>query len=387
LHVPDSGVPAVSNEQISAAVTAQSAKVTALAAQVAAAETTITDLRSRNKSVNAEILFTKDLYDKASTRAVEEVALNRTLSEKLKIKDSQLSNGLKQKDMHSAAVRARDQQLIATLRAQNKVLLDQARRTDDTVRARAVLYPQVKAENERLLQTHRGLEDRVEALGKRNETLLDQVTALRARRMGVFDEEDSGSSYSGSDRDTWSDSGSYTDDDGQDMAGMGYATGPPGRESSSAARSQQARDEDDVEVKVEEADDAGEEQCEGYGEENDGPGMAFECQVRGQKSQGDGDTVCGLLLENRGVSLGDLYMEDWAVLIVSLGLAGSLGGRSPRGVPALVTVRCRAYMYIQSYGSAVVWLGRPIRAGRIFLVGFVSKAFYRRMHVEARKRM
>jgi cell division protein FtsB len=244
------------------------------------------DLRARVKTLSSDLAFTKNLYDTASTRAVENADLSRELQAKLGIKEGQLITGLKQKDIHSTAVRARDQQLILTLQAQNKLLLDQARKTDDALRAKAVMYPRMKKENEELLATNADLEGRVENLSKRNEQLVDQVQALRARQMGILQGNEQEEEDEGSETDT----GSYdSDESGGDMGARGYATRPVGMTSSGEYYESANIEEGDVEVKVEQED---------VGIETDGPGLAYECQYRTQ----EGDKLCGQLLATRGVS-------------------------------------------------------------------------------------
>lgn len=254
-------------------------------------ETETNDLRAKVKTLSSDLAFHKNLYDTASTRAVENADLSRELQAKLKIKEGQLVTGLKQKDLHSTAVRARDQQLISTLQAQNKLLLDQARKTDDALRAKAVMYPRVKKENEDLLAINAELEGRVENLSKRNEQLVDQVQGLRARQMGILqgnendEEEDEGSE---------TDTGSYMSDEsggtGQDMEGMGYATRPVDMTSSGEYYESADLEVGDVLVKTEREDE---------GEVTDGQGLAYECQYRNM----EGDKMCGQLLATRGVSL------------------------------------------------------------------------------------
>lgn len=148
--------------------------------------------------------------------------MNRELTKKLKVKEQQLTVGLRQKELHVAAIQKKDKDHIRAQGIQIKVLLDQARKTDDALRTKAALYPQTKRENEDLVRTNAILERRVEALVRRNEELVDQVEILRAKQMGVLDGEETDSA---SETDTDSTS-SDDDENGQDMARLGYSTRP-----------------------------------------------------------------------------------------------------------------------------------------------------------------
>lgn len=163
--------------------------------------------------------FLRDLYTNASDSAVAEAARVRELEENVKKLQEKLSVGLKQRHSHFQAIAATRTAESERFRMQNKLLLDQARLTDDAVRARAVKYPQVLRENEQLRDKLAEAEDAVSRLKSRNEELVDQVEYQRAKQMGVFPDDQSAKADDATDTDTNSDD-SYRPS--PDLAARGY---------------------------------------------------------------------------------------------------------------------------------------------------------------------
>jgi hypothetical protein len=161
-----------------------------------------------NTQFKEDIQFFREQYDSASNSAVAEVVKSKALSDQLEILQGQLKHGLKQREVHTAAIRAQYEREIAKLTGTNKILLDQSRRTDDAVRAKAARFPRLELEFERAQLLLKRAERKIEDLTDRNDELLSQVEVLRAMQMGVLvegadDPEDEDYSYqseSGSER-------------------------------------------------------------------------------------------------------------------------------------------------------------------------------------------
>jgi len=146
------------------------------------------------------------------------------LEEQVEILRGQLQLGLKQRDLHFGAVKAQSAAETDRYRVQNKLLLEQARLTDDAVRRKAAQYIPLKKDNDRLKENLYEEETKVAKLQRRNEELVDQVDLLRARQMGVFGDEDDSS---GTEGDSSSPLGH------RDPAQLGYSVRPAGVASSS----------------------------------------------------------------------------------------------------------------------------------------------------------
>jgi hypothetical protein len=157
----------------------------------------IADLKSRleyaedrNKSLLSDTDFLRRQYSKASERATSEAQRVVALEKEMEILRGQLKFGLRQRVLHNEAIKAQRDAEMVKLRAQVKILLDQSHLTDDAVRAKAVQYPENKA---RLKTAERELREAREKLDRalaRNEELRDQVEVLRARQMGILEEDD-----------------------------------------------------------------------------------------------------------------------------------------------------------------------------------------------------
>lgn len=246
----------------------------------------VSDLEARLARANASAKslaenrdYVKGLYDVASNRAVEEVGRAKVLDAQVHTLRGQLTLGLKQKELHHEAVKAKRDAEIERLRMENKVLLDQARLTDDKIRARAQAYPRLKKEHEEMQEAAYGTDRKLEELRKRNHDLVEQIEVLRARQMGVFgDDEASEYGYR---------SATPRSSPELDMAGMGYNTRPPGMTSSGNiyTSSQVMPDEADL------GDATGEVQ-----ETTDWSGSMYACKVR------EGPSQCEAYFETKEVS-------------------------------------------------------------------------------------
>lgn len=153
-------------------------------------------------TMQEDLQFIRDQYQEASASAVREVHKSTDLEEKMVILKGQLKHGLKQRDLHHAAVNGRQDKQVTILVAQNKILLEQSRRTDDEVRSRAAAYHEVEAQRERLEQLLRDAMRKIDSLSDRNDELVNQIEVLRAKQMGVLaniDDDSSDEDYRNSD--------------------------------------------------------------------------------------------------------------------------------------------------------------------------------------------
>lgn len=210
---------------------------------------TVSDLESRLasagsslESMSEQYAFIRGQYDTASTAAAREVQLNRELTERINRLKGQLDFGLKQKDLHFEAIKQKLEDETQKLRLQNKLLLDQSRATDDTIRKRAQLFIPVKKENEVLREQVGCLEGRVDKLSTRNEELVSQVERMRAIQMGIMD-DGGGAGDDATDTETSSsEEGSPRVKNGRGQASleqMGYAVRPVGMDSLGSYYSQE----------------------------------------------------------------------------------------------------------------------------------------------------
>ncbi|WWC61721.1 uncharacterized protein I303_104306 [Kwoniella dejecticola CBS 10117] len=162
-------------------------------ARIAQLEGEVAKLKRAKRSLTEENGFLRQQYSEASSRAVTEVDNVRALTEQVKTLKNQLSDGLKQQRMlfdKAAKDKVKENE---KLKGQLKILLDQSRLTDDSVRARAAAYNANKQELEDLTKQvlARGgeidrLTSRIEKMNTRNEELVDQLDTLRAIKMGVY---------------------------------------------------------------------------------------------------------------------------------------------------------------------------------------------------------
>jgi hypothetical protein len=102
------------------------------------------------------------------------------------ILQGQLKHGLKQREMHTAAIRAQHEKEVAKLSGQIKILLAQSRLTDDAVRAKAVQFPRVEMQLERAEILLKRAERKIDSLVDRNDELLSHIEVLRAKQMGIL---------------------------------------------------------------------------------------------------------------------------------------------------------------------------------------------------------
>lgn len=157
-----------------------------------------------------DLAFIREQYTNASNSAVEAVSKSQELEEKVSVLKGQLKYGLKQREVHTAAIKAQHDKEVAQLRAQLQLLLAQSRKTDDRVRAKAAAHDRMRNE----VQAKQALIDQLQAVGvdlnmqitdlsNRNNELLGQVELFRARELGVVgpkaaQETDSDASYESS---------------------------------------------------------------------------------------------------------------------------------------------------------------------------------------------
>jgi len=176
--------------------------------QLAAKDADRKKWRTRAKRAESELAtlqedlqFIRERYTEASESAVAAVAKSNELESKVTILQDQLTHGLKQRKLHNSAVKGRQDKEMALLVAQNKILLEQSRRTDDSVRAKAAVYPELEANYERLEQLFRDAVRKIDVTNDRNDELVSQIEVLRATQMGVLnanvvdDSEDEDYSY------------------------------------------------------------------------------------------------------------------------------------------------------------------------------------------------
>jgi hypothetical protein len=181
---------------------------TAFDEQLAAKDADRKKWRSRAKRAEAELVtiqedlqFIRERYNEASESAVNAVARSNELEAKVTILQDQLKFGLKQRELHNSAIKGQHDKQVSILVAQNKILLEQSRRTDDSVRAKAAAHPGLEALHERLEQLLQNAMRKIEGLSDRNDELVSQIEILRATQMGVLhanvadDSEDEDYSY------------------------------------------------------------------------------------------------------------------------------------------------------------------------------------------------
>lgn len=151
-----------------------------------------------------DVEFFRSEYLEARGRVITQIQRTAKLEEQVETLRGQLTLGLKQRDIHFDAVKTQRAAEVEKYRVQNKVLLDQARLTDDIVRRKASQYGSLKKENDSLKEIAYEEQMKIIKLQKRNEELVDQVEYLRAKQMGIF--EDVEDDLSGTDQDQGSSS-------------------------------------------------------------------------------------------------------------------------------------------------------------------------------------
>nr|ODN82515.1 hypothetical protein L203_05322 [Cryptococcus depauperatus CBS 7841] len=150
-------------------------------------------LEKKQAGISEDLEFVRSQYNEASTRAVEEVRMNTSLRDQVTRLKEQLRLGLAQRQLHSTSFQSIHFSELRKLRAQLRILLDQARLTDDDVRNRARLYEKYKEEYDGIVRTASEQSDKIVKLEERVEELLDQVERLRAVKMGLLEESESDS--------------------------------------------------------------------------------------------------------------------------------------------------------------------------------------------------
>jgi len=140
-------------------------------------------------TLSEDLQFIREQYQEASASAVREVLKSTDLEEKMTILQGQLEHGLKQRDLHHAAVKGRQDKQVTILTAQKNILLEQSRRTDDDVRFRAAAYHEVESQRERLEQLLRDAMRKIDNMSDRNDELVSQIEILRAKQMGVLGDD------------------------------------------------------------------------------------------------------------------------------------------------------------------------------------------------------
>jgi len=150
-------------------------------------------------TLQEDLQFIRAQYQEASASAVREVLKSTDLDEKMTILQGQLKHGLKQRELHYTSVKGQQDKQVTILVAQNKILLEQSRRTDDEVRSKAAAYHEVETQREKLEQLLRNAMRKIDNLSDRNDELVSQIEVLRAKQMGVLrglDDESGDEEYS-----------------------------------------------------------------------------------------------------------------------------------------------------------------------------------------------
>ena len=161
------------------------------------------------ETLTNDLNYFRAQYSEARDRVIAEEERTTELESLLGTLRGQLTLGLKQRDMHYDAVRGHRADELERYRVRNKLLLDQARLTDDGIRYKAALYEVMRKENHQLKDKTRKDRYKIKKFRNRIEELRDQLQMMRAREMGIFevsgyasmdtstDTEDSKSSLSG----------------------------------------------------------------------------------------------------------------------------------------------------------------------------------------------
>ncbi|WWD17455.1 hypothetical protein CI109_101896 [Kwoniella shandongensis] len=172
-----------------AAVETTSDEVQQIRAQVHQLEVEAQQFARSRETLLSDNDFLRTQYNNASEKAVQEVNRSRELTARVKTLKEQLDFGLKQRKIINEEAAKKREDEIRQLKGQVKILLDQSRRTDDTVRRKATFYDRYKAEYDQLVATLSEQTTKIEKLELRNEELCDQIATLRAAQMGVLGED------------------------------------------------------------------------------------------------------------------------------------------------------------------------------------------------------
>ncbi|WVQ77216.1 hypothetical protein IAR50_006899 [Cryptococcus sp. DSM 104548] len=149
--------------------------------------------RARVSAVEDQ-LFVRTEFEKARDRAVELAQKSDKLNKQNELLRSQLKDGLKQREMFNHATSSAHGAQVKQLRAQVKILLDQARVTGDPVREKAVWCDKYREDNERLEAEKAELDRKLRKAKGRQVELFEENQVLRARAMGVLPPESEGES-------------------------------------------------------------------------------------------------------------------------------------------------------------------------------------------------
>ncbi|ODO08198.1 hypothetical protein I350_03787 [Cryptococcus amylolentus CBS 6273] len=148
---------------------------------------------SRASEAEHQRFVTKE-YEKARDRAVELVRKSDVLTKQNELLRGQLRDGLKQRELFNHATSSAHNAQIKQLRAQVKILLDQARVTGDPIREKAVWCDKYREDSERLTAENEDLDRKLRKAKGRQVELLEENQVLRARAMGVLPPESEGDS-------------------------------------------------------------------------------------------------------------------------------------------------------------------------------------------------
>ncbi|OSD00038.1 hypothetical protein PYCCODRAFT_1414948 [Trametes coccinea BRFM310] len=130
------------------------------------------DLQRRKAEAEKDRDLFRDLYGKASAHASEVSAENNALLERAELAEGQVRDGLAMVRATFEARVRRAEEDAARWKAQYRLLCERDARTDDEVRRRAALEPELAAENARLREQLENLEEDY----RRLEGLLEGLT-------------------------------------------------------------------------------------------------------------------------------------------------------------------------------------------------------------------
>ncbi|KAL1405407.1 hypothetical protein Q8F55_009038 [Vanrija albida] len=163
-------------------------------AQFQERDASLIDLRRRLKETKSslkrhkeDLAFFREQYDQASTRAVEEVRKATELQQQTDLLREQLRVGLKQRDLHHATVAKQSKAAADKAQKQVNLLLEQSRRTDDTVRRKAADHAKLADRNHDLESELHEARSKADSLSKRNQELSERVSMLQGKLLGAFD--------------------------------------------------------------------------------------------------------------------------------------------------------------------------------------------------------
>ncbi|WVF71643.1 hypothetical protein IAT40_006451 [Kwoniella sp. CBS 6097] len=177
----------------------QAAEIKRLVAKLTEAKSENQALERRNASLVNDNNFLRGQYKQASDRAVEEVRAAKDLRAQLTTLKSQLTLGLKQRDIHKEKIAKDKENAIRKLQAQVHILLQQSRLTDDKIRMKATFYDKYKKERDGMQTSIEDLTIQVHNLKERKEALINLIETIRAQKMGIIPSEEGGAENEDSD--------------------------------------------------------------------------------------------------------------------------------------------------------------------------------------------